>query len=58
MMSKLPTGEKLLEEAEKYGVAISGEGIVINPIVAGAADKATNLARCKSSCRQLLDSDG
>jgi hypothetical protein len=30
MMSKLPTGEKLLEEAEKYGVDISGEGIVIN----------------------------
>lgn len=30
-MSKLPTGEKLLEEAQKYGVDISGEGIVTIP---------------------------
>jgi hypothetical protein len=28
------------------------------PSVAGAADKATSLARWKSSRRQLLDSDG
>lgn len=30
-MSKLPTGEKLLEEAIKYGVDISGDGMVTIP---------------------------
>lgn len=30
-MSKLPTGNKLLEEAEKYGVDISGDGLVTIP---------------------------